>query len=184
MKYPGIVHKEDNCYWIEFPDLKGCLTQGDTMEELFFNAQEALSLYVEDMSIFPEPSIIEGDNIIFIDMYKACKEASKKELQKWIELRRQGWTFQRIADKYKVSKQYISEMLDKAGLPRKTKWSWAYFEWDKLYREGSSIDKISEKYNCNKATIYNYLKKKFSINKSEANKKGWVTKKRKQMINI
>ena len=43
--YPAIFTLEDGAYNVEFPDLEGCFTCGDTMTEAFFNAQEALSAY-------------------------------------------------------------------------------------------------------------------------------------------
>ena len=43
--YPAIFTLEDGCYTVEFPDLEGCLTYGDTLEEAFFNAKEALAGY-------------------------------------------------------------------------------------------------------------------------------------------
>jgi predicted RNase H-like HicB family nuclease len=43
--YPGIFHKENNAYWVEFPDLEGCQSFGDTLEEVYNNAEEALAAY-------------------------------------------------------------------------------------------------------------------------------------------
>lgn len=43
--YPAIFHKEDNAYWVEFPDLDGCQSFGDTLEETLDNAKEALAAY-------------------------------------------------------------------------------------------------------------------------------------------
>ena len=43
--YPAIFTFEDGCYNVEFPDLEGCLTYGETIEEAFFNAKEALAGY-------------------------------------------------------------------------------------------------------------------------------------------
>lgn len=40
--YPAIFHKEDNSYWVEFPDLQGCQTFGETIPETMEDAQEAL----------------------------------------------------------------------------------------------------------------------------------------------
>lgn len=44
--YPAIFHKEDKSYWVEFPDLKGCNTYGDTIPEAMEMAQEALTGYL------------------------------------------------------------------------------------------------------------------------------------------
>lgn len=44
--YPAIFHKEDNTYWVEFPDLEGCHTYGSSISETMEAAQEALSAYL------------------------------------------------------------------------------------------------------------------------------------------
>lgn len=44
--YPAIFHQEDNAYWVEFPDLPGCQSFGDTLPETMAEAQEALAAYV------------------------------------------------------------------------------------------------------------------------------------------
>ncbi|MDO4451349.1 MAG: type II toxin-antitoxin system HicB family antitoxin [Lachnospiraceae bacterium] len=44
--YPAIFHKENDNYWVEFPDLEGCHTFGDTLSETMESAQEALSGYL------------------------------------------------------------------------------------------------------------------------------------------
>lgn len=44
--YPAIFHKEDDAYWVEFPDLEGCQTYGTTLNETIEYAQEALMGYV------------------------------------------------------------------------------------------------------------------------------------------
>ena len=31
--YPAIFHKEDDAYWVEFPDLEGCHTYGGSINE-------------------------------------------------------------------------------------------------------------------------------------------------------
>lgn len=44
--YPAIFHKEDDAYWVEFPDLEGCHTFGGSIPETMGAAQEALSAYL------------------------------------------------------------------------------------------------------------------------------------------
>lgn len=44
--YPAIFHKENNSYWVEFPDLEGCQTYGSTLNETMGFAQEALAGYL------------------------------------------------------------------------------------------------------------------------------------------
>ena len=46
--YIGIVRKdEDSSYGIEFPDLPGCFSAGETLEQLEAAAIEAIDLYLE-----------------------------------------------------------------------------------------------------------------------------------------
>lgn len=47
--YPALFHKaEEGGYWISFPDIPECLTQGDNMSEAYEMAVEALGLALED----------------------------------------------------------------------------------------------------------------------------------------
>ncbi|HKM28120.1 MAG TPA: type II toxin-antitoxin system HicB family antitoxin, partial [Anaerovoracaceae bacterium] len=58
--YPAIFHKENESYWVEFPDLVGCQTYGSTLNETMEFAQEALAAYVmtllDDGTDIPAPS--------------------------------------------------------------------------------------------------------------------------------
>lgn len=60
--YPAIIHEEDGSYWVEFPDLSGCFTNGSTLEETMEMAKEALGLYLvsleENGQTIPAPSNI------------------------------------------------------------------------------------------------------------------------------
>ena len=46
--YPMIVHDDSDGLWAEFPDFPGCFTDGDTLTELFENAQDAIACDLED----------------------------------------------------------------------------------------------------------------------------------------
>ncbi|QTQ11921.1 type II toxin-antitoxin system HicB family antitoxin [Treponema parvum] len=46
--YPAIFHGEDGGFWVEFPDLPGCTTQGDSQAETYINAVEAMELFLQD----------------------------------------------------------------------------------------------------------------------------------------
>jgi len=52
MKIKTVIHKEDDGYWAEVPAIPGCVTQGDTFEELISNLYQAvegcLNVDVED----------------------------------------------------------------------------------------------------------------------------------------
>ena len=59
--YPAIFHKaEEGGFWITFPDLPECLTQGDDMQQAYEMAVEALGLAItsreEEKMELPTPS--------------------------------------------------------------------------------------------------------------------------------
>ena len=59
--FPAIFEPGDTAgYTVTFPDLPGCITEGDTLEEAFAMAKEALELHVYGMEAdhdpIPEPS--------------------------------------------------------------------------------------------------------------------------------
>lgn len=53
MKLKAIIHQaEEGGYWAEVPALPGCITEGDTWEELMNNLQDAIEgwLFVANKS--------------------------------------------------------------------------------------------------------------------------------------
>lgn len=60
MIYHFIVHEEEKGFWAECAEIPGCVTQGETLEELRFNAHEALNLLLDEPEnskvIYPLPS--------------------------------------------------------------------------------------------------------------------------------
>ena len=44
--YPAIIHQDEGAYWVEFPDLEGCFSDGETLAEAAVNAEEALGAYL------------------------------------------------------------------------------------------------------------------------------------------
>ncbi|EGQ9743423.1 type II toxin-antitoxin system HicB family antitoxin [Vibrio parahaemolyticus] len=52
MLYPIAIETGDSehAYGVVFPDLKGCFSAGDTLEEALGNAKEAAELYLEDLA--------------------------------------------------------------------------------------------------------------------------------------
>ncbi len=45
MNIDVIIHKEENGYWAEVPALKGCYSQGETIEEITANIKEAITAW-------------------------------------------------------------------------------------------------------------------------------------------
>ena len=61
--YSAVFHEEGKGYSVEFPDLPGCITQGDTLEQAIEMAEDAalgwLLISVEDGEELPKPTDIE-----------------------------------------------------------------------------------------------------------------------------
>ena len=59
--YPALFHKENGGYWAEFPGLDGCVTQGDSFEETYEMAADALGLYLKTETGFEHPKPLDID---------------------------------------------------------------------------------------------------------------------------
>jgi antitoxin HicB len=74
IRYQAKLHKEGSGYWVEFPDLPGCFTQGDSREEALEHAREALSLWLEDARDpqweIPEPTVRRGSQYAWVAPYE------------------------------------------------------------------------------------------------------------------
>lgn len=59
--YHAVVHKEeDSAFGVHFPDLPGCFSAADRVEDVIPNAVEALALWFEDGEVSAEPRPIEA----------------------------------------------------------------------------------------------------------------------------
>ena len=77
--YPAVFHYADDGISVEFPDLPGCLTCGDTTEEALLMAKEALELHLysleQDSDAIPAPSELiniklkSNEQLILIDIF-------------------------------------------------------------------------------------------------------------------
>ena len=64
MRYPVIIHKDpDSDYGVTVPDLPGCFTAGDTIDDAIAQAAEAIECHIEGMVLdgqtIPAPRSIE-----------------------------------------------------------------------------------------------------------------------------
>ncbi len=72
VQYPASIEwsQEDQKYWVHFLDLSETATEGETLEEAFFNASEALTLTlegrIEEQIDIPLPSSCKKKNCILI----------------------------------------------------------------------------------------------------------------------
>ena len=61
-EYPTVISysKDDNVYYVDFPDVSGCFTDGQTLREALDNAEDALNTmlsYMEEQGgTMPTPS--------------------------------------------------------------------------------------------------------------------------------
>lgn len=88
--YPAVFHEENKAYWVEFPDLEGCQSFGNTIAETMENAQEALLGYVvtmlEEEVKLPKASIVtdlETTSDSFVSLV-AC-DLSKYDVNKSVK---------------------------------------------------------------------------------------------------
>lgn len=71
--YPAVLHKEENGYSACVPDLPGCFTQGETIQETMAMLQEAIGLYLDDVPEYPKataPELIDvpqGDFLVMAE---------------------------------------------------------------------------------------------------------------------
>lgn len=74
--YPAIFHPEEvGGYSVSFPDLPGCVTEGDTMSEAIYMAKDALGIYLyslkedgESASAPSNPADIKTDGRDFVSL--------------------------------------------------------------------------------------------------------------------
>mgnify|MGYP001633841339 FL=1 len=95
--YPAIFHKEDDGFWVSFPDFPECLTEGDNMEQAYDMAVDALGLAItsrkEEKEEIPSPSdpdVIDADGgiitVICFDMMEYLKRHSSKAVKKTLSI--------------------------------------------------------------------------------------------------
>jgi antitoxin HicB len=125
--FPAIFHEEEGTYWVEFPDIPGCFSQGDTIEEAYKMAGEALALALDDNDNNIKPSPLEdikvsgkdrvmlvladsGDDIVYLKNSavpgKINEGLCKRNLTKY-----------QVAQILGVSRSYISRISDGERAP-------------------------------------------------------------------
>ena len=129
--YPAVFHvSEDNSgYWIEFPDLPGCFTEGKTDKEAVEMAKDALSLYLdtsdEDFEFsINQPSslsdiqkrypgeiimLIEGDPGYYARKYNTKAVKKTLTIPQWLNDRA-------VKEKINFSKVLQDALISKLGL--------------------------------------------------------------------
>lgn len=117
LTYPAIFTFEDNQYWVEFVDLEGCFSDGNTLPEAMENAKEAMGLFLEDLKEYPEcttdiKNIKLADNqvvsFVSINLEEHKKKYENKSVKKTLSI--PAW-LNTVAEKENVN---FSQLLQKA----------------------------------------------------------------------
>jgi predicted RNase H-like HicB family nuclease len=60
MLFPIVIHKDaDSCYSVSIPDMPGCFTAGDSLQEAVGNIQQAAECHYFEEPDLPTPSDLE-----------------------------------------------------------------------------------------------------------------------------
>lgn len=96
--YPAIFHEaEEGGFWVSFPDLPECLTEGDNMQQAYEMAVEALGISLisrkEDRKIIPKPTEINKidakDGILAVvefDMMEYQRKHNSRAVKKTLSI--------------------------------------------------------------------------------------------------
>ncbi len=87
MRYPVVIHKdEDSAYGVTVPDLPGCFSAGETLEEALSSSQEAILSHIEALLMDGEavpkqrPLKVHQENEDYADsVWALVDEAAKRE---------------------------------------------------------------------------------------------------------
>ena len=117
LTYPAIFTLENDEYWVEFIDLKGCFSDGKTLAEAMENAKEAMVLFLEDLTEYPKcttdiKSIKLKENQIIsfvsVDLEEHKRKYENKSVKKTLSI--PAW-LNTMAEKENVN---FSQILQKA----------------------------------------------------------------------
>lgn len=126
--YPAIFHKaEEGGFWVTFPDIPECMTQGDDMNQAYEMAFEALGLAItskveegEEIPTASQPDEIDSSDgflvVVEFDMYEYQRKHNSKAVKKtlsipeWLneEAMRKGINFSQVLQEALVVKLGIS----------------------------------------------------------------------------
>lgn len=92
--YPVIFHPEETGYSVSVPDLEGCFTQGDTLQETLEMIQDAIGLYLEGEQNIPAPSApdcigVSGKDFVMVVGYDPLayrKRHNNKSVKKTLSI--------------------------------------------------------------------------------------------------
>lgn len=126
--YPAVFHKEEEGFWVSFPDFPECFTEGDNMEQAYQMAVEALGLAItsrkEEGEEIPDATVAEnvdvGDGILVIvnfDMAEYLRKHNSRAVKKtlsipeWLneEALRMGLNFSQVLQEALIKKISVTK---------------------------------------------------------------------------
>ena len=93
--FPAIFTFDGKCYNVDFIDLKGCSTFGNSIQNAYEMAQDAMGLFLDDLINFPKPTLnlekIHLDknqfiSFVSIDMEEYRKKFNNKAVKKTLTI--------------------------------------------------------------------------------------------------
>lgn len=113
MQYHFKVHKEGKGYWAECIELKGCLTDADSMAELKAHMEEALNLYLSEPNgstlVFPLPKRrVVGKNVVLVSVRPWVALAFMVRRIRLLH----GWTQRRAAEEMNIKSLWTYQKLE------------------------------------------------------------------------
>ena len=96
--YPAVFHKaEEGGFWVSFPDLPECLTEGDDMQQAYEMAVEALGLCItdrmtkkEELPASSEPDVIETEDgflvVVEFDLAEYRRKHNSRAVKKTLSI--------------------------------------------------------------------------------------------------
>lgn len=93
--YPAIFTFDGKHYNVDFIDLKGCSTFGDSIQNAYYMAQDAMGLYLDELVNFPNPTLdisnfkLEKNQFVTfvsIDMDEYRRKNNNKSIKKTLTI--------------------------------------------------------------------------------------------------
>lgn len=93
--FPAIFTFDGKYYNVDFIDLKGCSTFGDSIQNAYLMAQDAMGLYLDNLTNFPEPTLNISNitlqknqliSFVSINMNEYRKKNNNKSIKKTLTI--------------------------------------------------------------------------------------------------
>lgn len=128
--YPAVFHRaEEGGFWVTFPDIPECMTQGDDMHEAYEMAVDALGLSITTMedsgeeipqASEPDAVVVEQDGFLVVVEFdlmeyrrRNCSRAVKKTLSipEWLNEAaiKQGVNFSQVLQEALMAKLNVAK---------------------------------------------------------------------------